>query len=904
MLSPILMYNELNKTTTDPSSMIDQFIQKAPSLPRYAEGGYSPLGRSPVVDTLLVDPFYMPIYAETVAKLIKSHSKENQLFSLSSSLFRAAGIPIADLAQAEVLQPVDDEIPEQFLTSFPPTIAKKLYSYWLTFMQIHQEVEKILGVLSEEEKAWIRDNYNGFFFGKQESEIDYDFFTSDNPYPLHFFDLASRIDLAKLADCARKLSVISDDFYQSRQAFTRLLLNDDFIWEEGELKLMVSQKTHGEHEESADFFIDLGGHNSFHNNAGGTEGTRSLALHLDLKGHNHYYGKNFVQGSGFLGVGSFVSCAGSNVYHAESYSQGAGFFGVGLLVNFEDNNRFFLDFGGQSFALFGSSILWNKQGNSRYTAKQGMAQAASSTLGVAFLIDNQGNNVYRAGTPENKEMLYRGIGQGGSSGIRGDPWLNNPSFYGGLSFLYMGGDGSNYLKTGWLGQGSAYFLGAGIVVAEGSKNTFEADYDAQGQGLHLAAGLLLNKGEKGKFNGGWGSLGVSGDRSVGMFISLGGKNIFEGTIQSIGSSRKPKSLGVFINIGGKNSYQFQKLSSARLQYPQSPKEWSSALFLEVGEGSQYPMGVDEFERGNGRQWGIPQHSLGISTPSLVEDSQTIFSKFHDEPKVDFPFDPILGWSSNVAYQPFVYDNQQAQALVEELLTADYERRRQIYEILDLLRFKDRKIKYELSYFLEHPTTIPEDVFNYAVLWALRNKELVKLQAIKEAISADRFSSEYARKMAVSLAGTFWTPDAVPLLKQVMLHDKSEEIRYYAALSLALNLSANSTEVLEQGLKSNSEVVRFAITKGLQESSNPSALALVTPLFNDESFYVRRAAGLTALSLGDKNGVGVVLDTFQYETLDMDDNYGDNVYNQLAAYLEVDFGLDKQAWINWWNNHAK
>jgi len=98
----------------------------------------------------------------------------------------------------------------------------------------------------------------------------------------------------------------------------------------------------------------------------------------------------------------------------------------------------------------------------------------------------------------------------------------------------------------------------------------------------------------------------------------------------------------------------------------------------------------------------------------------------------------------------------------------------------------------------------------------------------------------------------------------------------------------------------SELVRYAIAKGLQESSNPSALALVVPLFNDDSFYVRRAAGLTALSLGDKNGVSIVLETLQYETLDTGDNYGDNIYKQLSTYLGVDFGLDKQAWINWWN----
>lgn len=519
-------------------------------------------------------------------------------------------------------------------------------------MRIHKEVEKVLEVLSKEEKSWLRENYNGFFFGTQDSEVDYDFFTSDNPYPLEFYELASRIDLAKLADCARKLSLISDDFYQSREEFSKVLLKEDFIWEEDHLKFIVSQKSHVEHQEKADFFIDLGGNNSIRSNAGGTEGHRSLALHIDLKGNNSYSGQNFVQGSGFLGVGLLVSCAGNNSYHADSYSQGCGFFGVGYLVNLEGSNHFDLNFGGQSFALFGSSILWNKEGKNEYLAHQGMAQAASSTQGVAFLVDNQGENIYTSGiSGKGPTSRYGGIGQGGSSGIRADPWLNNASFYGGLSFLYIGG-GFNKLKTVWLVQGSAYFLGAGIVVAEGSHDIFEADYDAQGQGLHLAAGLMLKKGSYSHFKGGWGSIGVSGDRSVGMFIGIGGNNTYEGTDQSIGSSRKPKSVGIFLEIGDENAYTFKKLSNARIEYPQSPKEWSSALFLEIGKDSHYSTNVDELSRGSERQWGIENHSVGISTETLSQNSaEAIFSKFHTQPQVPFAFDPVHGWKGNTSLPP-------------------------------------------------------------------------------------------------------------------------------------------------------------------------------------------------------------------------------------------------------------
>lgn len=850
LIFQFLSSNRPIESPRDVSQMIDDFIQTVPSLPRYMEGGYSPLGRSPVVDALLADPLYMPTYAETVASLIKEN---NQLFDLSMALFNAGGIPVSQLE-------TQNAPPSPFLEAFTPNIAEKLYSYWFRFVEIQKDVKATLSVLSEEEKTWLKQNYNRFFFEKQEGEPVYDFFTSDNPYPFKFFELASRVDLAKLADCALALSKIADDFYQSKDEF---IIEKDFIWEEANLKLIVSQKNHVEHKENADFFIDLGGYNTIRNNAGGTEGNRLLALHIDLKGNNTYEGQDFVQGCGFLGVGMLVNCSGNNSYNAASYSQGCGFFGAGLLVNMEGNNRFKINLNGQSFALFGSSILWNKQGGNTYLASQGMAQSASSTLGVAFLVENEGNNSFVAN-----------IGQGGSSGVRGSPWLNNPSFYGGLSFLYLG-EGHNKLKAVWLGQGSAYFLGAGIVVAEGSNDVFEADYDAQGQGLHLAAGLLLKKGDHSYFNGGWGSLGVSGDRSIGMFINTGNHNYYEGTDQSVGSSRKPKSVGIFINIGGENTYRFKNISNANIQYPQSPKEWSSALFLEIGKNSSYPENVDPFTRGNDLHWGIENHSWGISTEAITKE--TLFAKFHSMPTVPF--------KDQAAYQPLTTADPQ------ELLTATYDRRRQIYETLDLQRFKDRKNDPDLSHLLD--SDVAEDAFNYAVLWALRNKEKVDLTHVKAALSNDSFKSEYARKMAVSLVGTFWTPDATPILAKIMQKDPSEEIRYFAALSLALNSPSAFTG-------SDSEVVRYAIARGLQESRDPSALNIVTPLFNDESFYVRRAAGLTALSLGDKKGVPVVLETLQFETLDTGDNYGDNIFKQLSTYLGVDFGLDKEAWINWWS----
>lgn len=880
---------------TSLSEQIDRFFQKTPSLPMYAEAGYSPLGRSPVVDLLLADPLYMPTYAQMVSKLIKDNTQAHSLFALETSLLKAGGIPLASSIEKGILiQPAT--IPDSFLATFPPDAAYRLYSYWLTFVQIQHEVKSLLQILTEEEKAWIRENYKRYFFGNNAPGQDYDFFTSESIYPLKFFELASRIDLAKLADCGRKLSAIPDDFVQIKETFEAIRLEKDFVWTENGLTFVISQKSGTTQTKEADFFIDLGGSNIIRNNAGGTQGKRPLALHIDLKGNNIYEGNTFVQGSGVLGVGMLFNCGGNNTYKAESYSQGCGFFGSGILVNLKGGNRFVLDFGGQSFATFGAALLWSKEGKNNYLATHGMAQAASSTLGIAYLIENEGENRYVAGFSETGEKTpYGGVAQGGSTGVRHSPWLNNPSFYGGLSLLYLGG-GNNYLKTIWLGQGSAYFLGAGIVVSDGDNDVFEADFDSQGQGLHLAAGLVFKKGNNGSFQGGWGSLGVSGDRSVGMFINEGEFNAFEGTGQSIGTSRKPKSLGVFINIGGFNKYTFQKISNGSLQFPQTPKEWSQALFLEMGQGSQFPDQIDEFQRGDAMQWGIPHQSLCAVTKEMKKEE--LFSQFHSTPHTRFHFDPTEGCST--FFQPLDGTILNVQSLVDELLTANYDRRRHIYETLDLLYFKNRALQMDFSPLFRNLEMVNEDSFNYAALWALRNRDKVDLKAVREAVEKGLLPSPYAQKMAVSLLGTLWTEESIPILRKVMLSDSYEEARYSAALALSLHVSANTIAILNEGIKSNCELVRYAIAKGLQDSTCKESLEIVTQLFEDPSFYVRRAAGMSAISMGYIAGIPIVLETLNFPTLDTEYNYGDNIYSELAHYLKVDFGLDKTAWLAWWN----
>lgn len=889
--------------TTESNSIpkvLNDFIQEQHVLPKYVEAYYSPLGRSPVVDAVLGDPFYLPIYAITTGKQLRESSHNNSLYDVYTSAILAGGIPVIK-EKSDFLLANPSSIPQEFLSTFGQKLGREVYCLWQTFIFVYREAESALSGLTPEEKTWIYENREAFFFGHQGAN-DYDFFTTDSEMPLKFFELSSRVDLAKLAECAQHLCLIVDSIYELREAFRRISIDHNFVWEEQRLKFIAAGKFDEFQQDSADFFIDLGGSHIHTHNAGGTEGKRAAALFVDLAGNHMFIGKNAVQGSGILGIGVFANFGGNNSYQAETYSQGAGFFGAGIMMNLAGNNTYEMDFFGQSCAAFGSSLLWDKKGNDHYLARQGMAQAASSTLGVAFLLNNEGGNSYDSGISGSGSSRFSGMGQGGSIGTRNSVWFGHPSFYGGVSFLYDVEGTNDTFWTPWLGQGSSYFLGLGVLMVGPGDANFRSDVDAQGQGLHLSAGLLLKEGGNDHYSGGWGSLGTGGDRSVGMFIDTGGNDIVEGSGHSVGSARKPKALGVFIKILGNTAYTFKDNSNANIQKPMTPEEWPSALFLDLNGTNTYPEGVDHLKRCNNCQWNVGNHGIGIDTDlnpkGLIE---AVFDKFPKKPRIAFSFDPIKGWKNNVAYRPLPLPKtpEELNLLIQEVPKANYDRRRQIYEILDLWRFKQGNAKVDVSSLLQDFSNAPEDQLNFAFLWGLLDHNLNRLQDVMNALEQQTISSAYARKMAIRFVGYLGWDQSINTLAKVIEVDPSEENRANAALMLAKFMTPGSLNLLEPALKSPSERVAYAAAAGLKDSPIPGALDAVIPLLDSESIYVRRAAALTAISLNYKPAIPIFLSTLSFNTLDTENNYGDNLYNQLAPYVGVDFGVDRNAWLEWW-----
>ena len=75
------------------------FSLEQPPLPQYVEAGYSPLGRSPVVDACLENPFSMPDYAYCVADLIRANGKKG-LSQMGASVLGAGEFRLGSLGSS------------------------------------------------------------------------------------------------------------------------------------------------------------------------------------------------------------------------------------------------------------------------------------------------------------------------------------------------------------------------------------------------------------------------------------------------------------------------------------------------------------------------------------------------------------------------------------------------------------------------------------------------------------------------------------------------------------------------------------------------------------------------------------------------------------------------------------
>jgi HEAT repeat protein len=917
------------------------FVDDVCPLPRYEERDYHPLGRSPVVDAVLADPAYIVTYARTASAAMRRASETGSSLAVLDAALRAGGAPISAGAPAARTSG-GLGLP----ASWDAQSVRAVEAAWAHFLEARRLATHALAPMPESDREWFRTHSDSYFFGDESAETNL-FWTANVDHILRIFAKCARIDLVELAEAGRCLAAASDEIMHAREGLLKCALDKPFRVERDGAVLLISGPGSDRHTEDVEFLLDLGGNDSYANNAGGTAGRMPASIAIDLAGNDLYDGAFATQGGGFLGAGCLVDAAGDDVYRAGEFAQAGAWIGAGMLHDLSGSDRYIGSYFVQGAAAFGFSVLCDRDGNDEYHA-DGMAQAGASTLGCAFLLDSRGNDRYFAGGPRSDRFTkaYSGA-QGGAIGVRDYPWTRRPSFYAGLAF-FDDAAGDDELYAVAESQGGAYFLGAAIHVNTGGNDRYVSSDDSLGGSIHLGAALCLKEGGNDTYQNPSSSLGIGGDRGTGVFIDTGGNDRYTTVAHCLGSARKPFGYGLFIDLAGDDAYSYGERSISELLRPGDPMSWPQALFADLDGRDTYSAVVpltDGLERGDDRTWNFEGHARGVDTTAKVSNVE-FFGWFPKSPRGHAPFDPINGWEGNEAFRPLIADGWPAGIDAESLSTkvvasgeaaggesaggapspeaqsavrgwieaiprSGYDGRRRLYERLDLLRsVAEKSVDWSVvAELLRDPEKKPADQLAFAATWCTLDKVGSAVPLVAAAMKGNGVQSAYARGLLTRMVGEIDDPAAIDILKDRLAHDEDETCRRYAAFYLARRTPAD-TQTIRSAISDKSESVRWSVCQGLRDCAVPECAPLLATPMRDPSVFVRRQAALASISLGDKGAVDQLLEDLKIASLDTGNNYGNNIYADLAPYMgdrldeakTKELGESLEKWVEWWQQN--
>ncbi len=334
----------------------------------------------------------------------------------------------------------------------------------------------------------------------------------------------------------------------------------------------------------AALIIDLGGDDTYLNNAGGSR-DMPFSVVIDLGGNDAYEStSNVAQGCGMLGVGILRDLGGGDdSYAAQQWAQGATALGFGLLQDDGGADRYRAQEFAQGCALIGVATLSEGGGADRYHASR-FAQGLGLPGGIGSLRDTGGDDEYyckgRYRTSFGDEGIFEGWGQGCGAGIRG-------AASGGVGLLVDGGGRDRY-EAGNFSQGAGYYFGWGILLDENGDDRYVGSRYTQGAAAHAAAGYLEDRDGADVYevrHGG--SQGAAWDQSVAALVDRGGGDdtYRGGQFLSQGAAAQ-SAMAWLYDHGGADSYDRPPGRAGSNEYHDRP---SLALFIDAGGGrDRYP----------------------------------------------------------------------------------------------------------------------------------------------------------------------------------------------------------------------------------------------------------------------------------------------------------------------------
>ncbi len=287
---------------------------------------------------------------------------------------------------------------------------------------------------------------------------------------------------------------------------------------------IVAGKGENTYTKDISFLVDLGGNDTYRNNAGGYIKNSAINVLIDLQGDDMYSSTHdHSQGSGFFGYGILIDVQGDDLYRSLRASQGVGFFGYGAIIDWDGDDSYLAQEFSQGVALGGKGFIFDRKGKDQYQAAL-FSQAVGLTYGIGSIFDIFGDDSYILGNRDFSSYvsvgIFKGAGQGFGFGIR---HISS----GGIGFLYDY-KGNDFYESGNFSQGTGYFYGLGLLIDDMGNDRHIGSRYSIASSAHSALGILINNKGNDSYQTLYGSsMGIAWDNSNSFFLDESGNDVYD-----------------------------------------------------------------------------------------------------------------------------------------------------------------------------------------------------------------------------------------------------------------------------------------------------------------------------------------------------------------------------------------
>jgi hypothetical protein len=905
-------------------------------LPRGYEGNYRFACRFPVIDYVSHRPLYMKEWAEESADELSARHRESGLGAIGYAVgilrgtreYGAISWQANETAATELKQVLSE-------AGFSPGYQEVLVALFLDYVAARHLVSQARANLTDDDLDFFAAN-PAYFLAPDGERMPS--LTGNVDSQFEFIDHARRVSYEYLFYSAEMLAaavgryVRATEGYRARDYFDDLSKTDETVEIETEAgRVVIGGFGDDLHLVDAPFIIDLGGDDTYRNNAGGCRSIEErAALCIDHRGSDEYAAADgrFVQGFGFLGVGFLVDLAGDDRYAAEHFCQGAGILGVGAIWECGGDDRYEGAAFCQGAGMFGLGMLLDSAGEDLFDCAT-LGQGGATTLGLGILSDLEGDDRYQLAV-RSKDALggMPGYGQGGALSFRHYPWRGRLTAYGGVGMLVDGEGNDRYRSNGWCDQGGSYLMSLGVLV-DGAGNDHYSSQSGQGSGIHLTNAILIDRAGHDIYEGQFRAGGSGGDRSPGFFIDYQGNDVYRSETSSYGTGVKPFSFSLFIDYGGEDTYVCSRPKGRIVHndwdsfggvWPESePYLWPYAICLDLGGEDLYLV--------RHRRNDSERHSFGHGIHLDTEWSGgdligEVAPPFEGEHTLSLPKevrrspyrDDLLALQDSDTFVRFqavgrlVREGPGVVTVLADAIThsRDREFNRDVMECLHYLLWQGKITESEIPALVGLLAADDEEVRTVMAddlgIWQIAGAEDALIEALRTESAAP------VRRYALTSLMELGSEKGVPIARGLARDDSSEDVRRVAVRYLSsVRDETDPYPLLAEIVASDDRSsVRVAAAEGIGRLQDERGLRPLRRAAASGDVYLQRAAARALAELGQVEGIELLIESLSFPSIDAFFNYDYNVPNSIAAYANFDLPederYDQEKWRAWYRGH--